>query len=504
MPFIWPVEAGNIPAVLTAAGLKEAGRLMVMHRDAENLPDWASDAEGMISARATIGQLNAVSARVGDIEADYITTQNIKSRIGDIDQLLVKRIAGSTVSSDAYFDTFQGHHFEVSFSGGGNQTYTRDLIDGVYDLQIVPPASGSNTYTLQKKKIGDNSWTDVGTFSRATTLTGERKSGGVFEVKATPQGDTYHVNFPVTQPNSFSNSIAITTANGNYNYYLDDDTDNAVKLYTTDNGATPIVAKYTHGKYSAGYIACKNTIECTKGWSTTGVLDYNTNYTVYAKYTPEAGGSKVSADSITFTTPVDRYNSGYSDGYTACKDSISCEKGWSNTTLGYATNYTVYAKYTPESGGSKVNAASLTFTTPADRYSTGFNACKNSISCEKSWTTTGVLGYNTNYTVYAKYTPESGGSKVSAASVTFTTPVDRYNSGYNDGYDAGYDDGYDAGYDANDGFTWYSPDGQSYTSSDPGSTWALIGSCPKNYAYYCFRIRTSRGSKYYKVHILQS
>ena len=67
--------------------------------------------------------------------------------------------------------------------------HQRNVGDAVYDLRIVAPSSGSNTYTLQKKAIDGNSWEDVGNFSRATTLSGVW-SGRNFTVTASPQGET--------------------------------------------------------------------------------------------------------------------------------------------------------------------------------------------------------------------------------------------------------------------------------------------------------------------------
>lgn len=64
------------------------------------------------------------------------------------------------------------------------------LKEGVYTLRIV--LNDDNTYTLQKKKINSNTWVDVGTFSRATSLSGSW-SGAVYTVTASPQGNTNSV-----------------------------------------------------------------------------------------------------------------------------------------------------------------------------------------------------------------------------------------------------------------------------------------------------------------------
>lgn len=54
-------------------------------------------------------------------------------------------------------------------------------------VQIDGPTN--NTYKLQYKSVGNDSWADAGTFSRATTLSGAWSSG-TYTVTASPQGDT--------------------------------------------------------------------------------------------------------------------------------------------------------------------------------------------------------------------------------------------------------------------------------------------------------------------------
>lgn len=104
---------------------------------------------------------------------------------------------GGTIYAAGGFETDSNSKFE------GNLTIDSgdlDLINGatlkeggstlgmVIDTQIV--ADGATGYKLQKKMYGSSSWTDAGSFSRATTLTGAW-SGGVLTVTASPQGETY-------------------------------------------------------------------------------------------------------------------------------------------------------------------------------------------------------------------------------------------------------------------------------------------------------------------------
>jgi hypothetical protein len=59
-------------------------------------------------------------------------------------------------------------------------------------LRIVGPDSNNN-YTLQRKWFSDTDWENVGSFSRATTLSGEWSGdiskGKFFRVTASPQGN---------------------------------------------------------------------------------------------------------------------------------------------------------------------------------------------------------------------------------------------------------------------------------------------------------------------------
>lgn len=66
----------------------------------------------------------------------------------------------------------------------------------VIDVQISGP--DNNIYTLQKKYVGDSNFTDAGTFSRATTLSGTW-SGSEFVVSASPQGNTRTITFDTSK-----------------------------------------------------------------------------------------------------------------------------------------------------------------------------------------------------------------------------------------------------------------------------------------------------------------
>ena len=102
-------------------------------------------------------------------------TKDLSAEIGKLDYVSVK---GLMVANDGV----------ISFSGAGGASINVDRFkDTVFALQIV---QNGNNYTLQKKTmLIPGSWVDVGTFSRATSLSGAW-SGGELTVTASPQGAT--------------------------------------------------------------------------------------------------------------------------------------------------------------------------------------------------------------------------------------------------------------------------------------------------------------------------
>ena len=412
-----------------------------------NLPDWAQDRDGLIAGRATIGDLAAVSARVGDLEADYITSQNIKSTIGNITQLEVKGLLvknqgailfetgslGITIPSDI-----------MTFSSGQHGVSPLHPADFLTAVQVVGPTN--NVYTLQYKKGFNTSWQNAQTFSRATTLTGTWSSG-VYTVNASPQGNQIATTIGKKGESWSGNTCTVTIG------YEDPINGNMVttgKTITVDGS----------GRWADGYDTCAGTIGTDTNPS--GTLSYGTTYTINVQYTNRSSGNKTTAKTITFTTPSDRYSTGYAAGYDACSDNISTDTTPSGT-LAYGTTYTIKVQYTSRSTGSKVTKKTITFTTPSDRYSTGYaagyDACSDNISTDTN--PSGTLSYGTTYTIKVQYTSRSTGSKVTKKTITFTTPSDRFNYGYGLGYSDGFTAGWFAYYDTWD--THYQVSNGKYT-----------------------------------------
>ena len=110
--------------------------------------------------------------KLSDVTADYIQTQ-----IASLASLNVASLTSNRGGISVYSVG------TTNFTQGGVDCYVPHAISA---LQIV---QNGNTYTLQRKRFSEDSWADVGSFSRATTLTGVW-SGGGYTVTASPQGNT--------------------------------------------------------------------------------------------------------------------------------------------------------------------------------------------------------------------------------------------------------------------------------------------------------------------------
>ena len=96
-------------------------------------------------------------------------------------------LVNSSVLSTNYIFT---KSLEIGTGGATINGYSCALEDGIKALQIT---QSGDTYTLQKKHFYSSDWSTVGTFSRATTLTGAWggtvAAGKYFKVTASPQGN---------------------------------------------------------------------------------------------------------------------------------------------------------------------------------------------------------------------------------------------------------------------------------------------------------------------------
>ena len=153
-----------------------------------NVIDANDSPESLTTSALFVEEVNALNVRCTNIETNYLRTNSLKAQIAYIQDVQMQNLSVVGTGGRGYVYANQGFvspHYVVSESAAEE----RGLEESLYDIQLVPPESGSNTYTLQKKKITSNLWEDVGTFSRATTLRGAWSSG-TYTVSASPQGNS--------------------------------------------------------------------------------------------------------------------------------------------------------------------------------------------------------------------------------------------------------------------------------------------------------------------------
>lgn len=154
----------------------------------------------------------------GYVKATDITANYIKGKIGDIDEVVM-------------LNAYVTGNMKVR-NGAGNQ---QNVNASIWDLDL---SLSGNTYTLKRKRISDTDWVTVGTFSRATSLSGAWSSN-TYTVTASPQGSTISVA-PFVQPISSQGGVYVDlyVATGKSTSPGYDTHGTAKKLYLVKSGLT--------------------------------------------------------------------------------------------------------------------------------------------------------------------------------------------------------------------------------------------------------------------------
>lgn len=128
-----------------------------------------------------IGSETSTTVIAGKCSLDDVTADYIAGKIATLSTLSVGAISatGNIVSS--------GGVVMAPYIYLGTTGSTKNVANAIWALRIT---QDGDTYKLQSQSFGSSSWSDVGTFSRATDLTGAWASGK-FTVNASPQGDSY-------------------------------------------------------------------------------------------------------------------------------------------------------------------------------------------------------------------------------------------------------------------------------------------------------------------------
>ena len=182
-----------------------SGRLTVQADKIEAEVTRATTAEGTLSGRITVeaGKITQIVSAVGSdgkvtaasiclainnggstatINADkiYLLGQTIANTISanyisaQLATLAQVTVNGLNVIGDAYVR-----------NGAGSQ---QNVSAAIWDIQLSGPVN--DVYTLKRRRINESDYTDIGTFSRATSLRGDW-SGGELTVTASPQGKKF-------------------------------------------------------------------------------------------------------------------------------------------------------------------------------------------------------------------------------------------------------------------------------------------------------------------------
>ena len=161
------VEAGKIQQIVSAVGsdgtVTAASIVLAINES-------SGESEAKIDAQKVyIGNDKSTTVIAGKCSLSDVTASFIKSQLLDAGHITVN---GMTVVGDLYVRTGQ---------------QSQNVTAAIWDLNITQVG---DTYTLQRKRMQDSAWVDVGTFSRATALSGAWDSGKL-TVSASPQGETF-------------------------------------------------------------------------------------------------------------------------------------------------------------------------------------------------------------------------------------------------------------------------------------------------------------------------
>lgn len=198
------------------------------------LPSWMNTTTGLIAEKATVVDFNALKARVGTLETDYLKTKDLSSEIGKITGVL--KVAH-----------LQAQSYTWTPSSGQVKALT-----AAYDT--VEKSVSGNDITLTFTKI--NGSADSVTFSRATSLSGAW-SGGRYTVTASPQGNTLTESPTLTLDGNGSTSFSATLKHSTPQGLADTGLSQYIYLVLDGSGSTATVkaGKNSDGTGSVGSIS---------------------------------------------------------------------------------------------------------------------------------------------------------------------------------------------------------------------------------------------------------
>jgi phage minor structural protein len=287
------VEAGKISQIVSAVGadgeVTAASIVLAINQS-------TGESEAKIDAQHVyIGNDKSTTVINGKLNASDVTANYIKGKIGDIAQVVMN---GASVVGDLYIR-----------NGSGQQ---QNASAAIWDIQLT---QNGNTYTLKRKRIQDADYVEIGTFSRATSLSGAW-SGGVLTVSASPQGNTFKADLFTAGHWGYASSESKTTYYGSISAKHNG---GSTSYSTGESFEVDASQIYTNG-YNSGY-SKGSPSSGTAGGRTSGVSALVHDFTIKR------------ADGTTKTLQIDvsniyttarsgyytqsQYDAHYRDGYSA-------------------------------------------------------------------------------------------------------------------------------------------------------------------------------------------
>ena len=180
------IAAGNITTAINEAGESEA------HIDAD---------------KVYIGNEKSTTVINGKCELSDVTADIVQARISNLTILNANSFAVTNyINSSGYV---YAPEFVIGANSSSAAPTNKYVSNAITELQISGPTN--NVYTLQKKDFGDSEWQDVGTFSRATSLSGAWSSNK-YTVTASPQGNKLSETFEIRTNGNASKDSVVATA----------------------------------------------------------------------------------------------------------------------------------------------------------------------------------------------------------------------------------------------------------------------------------------------------
>lgn len=203
---------------------------------------------------------------LGQTIANTVTANFVASRISAVNSLNVNNMTAGSI--------------RVATGGSSSLVATEAYVNGCpYNLRIT---QSGDTYTLQWQRLGSTGWSDVGSFSRATSLSGAW-SGGRFTVTASPQGKTKYTDLTTQGHWGYAQSENVNTYYGGVSATIDGG--------STSHSTGTWFEVDASGRYNAG--RDETEVICSHNQSAeisgTVNLDWNQTYAVYAGFQKSDG-----------------------------------------------------------------------------------------------------------------------------------------------------------------------------------------------------------------------